>query len=164
LLRALRDGAPPAIEITVATLHGIPLYDGDVETATGKPQAVKDLDALIRASDGVVIATPEYNFSIPGVLKNANDWLSRDGSPFRWKAVGIMGSSDGPIGTGRAQYHLRQNLQALEAIVMPRPEFFASNNHLKFDADGNLTEEDTRARLGKWLVAFAGWVEKINRP
>ncbi len=159
LLRALKEVAPPHVTIDIATLHGIPLYDGDLESASGKPKAVKDLDLRIRAADGVVISTPEYNFSIPGVLKNATDWLSRGGSPFKWKRVGIIGSADGPLGTGRSQYHLRQNLQALEAITIPKPEFFAGNASTKFDADGNLTDEDTKMRLLKWLAAFAEWVE-----
>jgi chromate reductase, NAD(P)H dehydrogenase (quinone) len=162
LLRALIDLAPAEMTIELVTLHGIPIYDGDDEKASGKPQAVKDLDALIRAADGVIIATPEYNFSIPGVLKNATDWLSRGGSPFKWKRVGVLGSADGPLGTGRSQYHLRQNLQALEAITMPKPEIFVGNASAKFDADGNLTDEDTKRRLAAWLASFAEWV--ANKP
>jgi chromate reductase, NAD(P)H dehydrogenase (quinone) len=154
LCRALADVAPPGVNVAVATLHGIPLYDGDLEAASGKPDAVKALDAKIRAADGIVIATPEYNFSVPGVLKNATDWLSRGGSPFKWRRVGVLGAADGPLGTGRSQYHLRQNLQGLEAIVMPKPEFFAGNNSQKFDGDGNLTDADSRDRLGQWLQAY----------
>ena len=158
LLRALSDVAPPGVEIELATLHGIPLYDGDVETASGKPTSVAALDQKIRAADAVLIATPEYNFSIPGVLKNATDWLSRGGSPFRGKKLGIIGAAAGPLGTGRSQYHLRQNLQAMEAITMPKPEFFAGGNEDKFDADGNLTDENSRQHLTKWLEAFVGFV------
>lgn len=159
LLRALKDVAPAGVEVEVVTLHGIPLYDGDVEDAEGKPQSVKELDAKIRAADGVVIATPEYNFSIPGVLKNASDWLSRGGSPLKWRRVGIIGASGGPVGTARVQYHLRQNLQGLEAIVMPKPEFFASNNGEKFDKDGNLTDSNTREHLRKWLEAYLAFLK-----
>ncbi len=162
LLRALADLAPKSVEIEIATLHGIPLYDGDLETAQGKPETVKALDARIRAADGVIVATPEYNFSVPGVLKNATDWLSRGGSPLKWKRTGIIGAADGPLGTGRAQYHLRQNLQALEAIVMPKPEFFAGNISQKTDVAGNLTDTDSRERLAKWLEAFCIWVK--DRP
>lgn len=160
LTRALIDVAPSNVEIDLANLHGIPLYDGDEEAASGKPQAVRNLDARIRAADGVIISTPEYNFSVPGVLKNATDWLSRGGSPFKWKRVGVIGAADGPLGTGRSQYHLRQNLQALEAITMPKPEFFAGHNSQKFDAQGNLTDEDSKQRLKAWLHAFVEWVEK----
>ena len=160
LLRALVSLQPPDLEIEVVRLNGIPVYDGDDEKAAGKPSAILELDQKIRASDGVVIVTPEYNFSIPGGLKNALDWISRGSSPLKWKRVGIMGASDGPIGTARSQYHLRQTLQAHEAIVMPRPEIFVGNASRKFDAEGRLTDDDTAERLKKWLKAFAEWVEK----
>jgi chromate reductase len=139
----------------IATLQGIPLYNGDDEQATGKPEAVKALDARIRAADAVIFATPEYNFSIPGVLKNGTDWLSRGGSPLRWKRVGLVGTGEGHyLGTGRSQYHFRQTLQAHSAIVMPRPEIFINHNDDKFDSDGNLTDADTRKHLENWLKAF----------
>jgi chromate reductase len=107
-----------------------------------------------------MISTPEYNFSIPGVLKNASDWLSRGGNPFKWKRVGVMGASGGPIGTARSQYHLRQNLQALEAIVMPKPEIFVTNSATKFDENGILNDEPTRKVIETWLKHFKEWVEK----
>lgn len=161
LLRALGEMAPAHVSFEIATLHGIPLFDEDVEAATGKPEAVKSLDAKIRAADGIVIACPEYNFSVPGVLKNATDWLSRGGSPFRWKRLGIVGAGGGQfVGTARAQYHLRQNLQALQAITMPRPEVFVNHNEEKFDAAGNLTDAETRRHLEKWFESFLEWVEK----
>jgi chromate reductase, NAD(P)H dehydrogenase (quinone) len=158
LCRALADVATAGVTVEVETLHGIPLYDGDVEALSGKPQAVAALDAKIRAADGVIIVTPEYNFSIPGVLKNASDWLSRGGSPLKHRRVGILGAADGPLGTGRSQYHLRQNLQALEAIVMPKPEFFAGGSSKKFDADGNLIDDDTRHRLKAWLESYIAFL------
>jgi len=160
LLRTLISLQPQGMEIEPIRLNGIPVYDGDDEKATGKPAAILELDQKIRASDGVIVVTPEYNFSIPGGLKNATDWLSRGASPLKGKRIGIMGASDGPIGTARSQYHLRQTLQAHEAIVMPRPEIFVSTAHEKFNAQGNLTDEATLKRLGKWLKAFADWVEK----
>jgi chromate reductase, NAD(P)H dehydrogenase (quinone) len=159
LCRALAELSPDGVNVEIATLHAIPLYDGDLEAASGKPDAVKALDSKIRVSDGVIIATPEYNFSIPGVLKNATDWLSRGGSPFRWKRMAVIGAAAGPLGTGRSQYHLRQNLQGMEAIVMPKPEYFAALNEQKFDNAGNLTDADSRKRLKGWLesyVAFLG--------
>ena len=158
LLRALAEIAPEGVTIEIATLHGIPFYDGDVEVRDGKPETVKALDARIRAADGVVFCSPEYNFSIPGVLKNATDWLSRGATPLRWKRVAVLGAAAGPLGTGRMQYHLRQNLQALEAIVMPKPEFFVGSNEQKFDAAGNLTDEDTRKRLAKWLDSYLAFL------
>lgn len=161
MLRALQSMAPAHVSLEVATLHGIPLFNEDDEAATGKPAAVQALDARIRATDGIVIACPEYNFSFTGVLKNATDWLSRGGSPFRWKRVGIIGAGGGQfVGTARAQYHLRQNLQALQAITMPRPEVFVNHNEEKFDAEGNLTDAETRRHLEKWFESFLEWVEK----
>ena len=160
LLHALAAVAGRAAEFEIATLHGIPLYDGDEEELHGKPEVAKALEAKILAADGVIIATPEYNFSIPGVLKNATDWLSRGGSPFKWKRVGILGAADGPIGTARSQYHLRQNLQALEAITMPKPEYFLANSRRKFDAHGNLVDLDDQRRLETWFKHFHEWVEK----
>ncbi len=160
LLRALVSLQPQGMEIEPIRLNGIPVYDGDDEKATGKPAAILEIDQKIRAADGVVIVTPEYNFSIPGGLKNALDWISRGKSPLKWKRMGVMGASDGPIGTARSQYHLRQTLQAHEAIIMPRPEIFVGNASKKFDAEGKLTDDDTAQRLQKWLKAFADWVEK----
>jgi chromate reductase, NAD(P)H dehydrogenase (quinone) len=157
LLRALSEISPAGVEVEVITLHGVPFYDGDVEAVSGKPQLVKDLDQKIRAASGVVVATPEYNFSYSGVLKNATDWLSRGGSPLKWKRTGVIGAADGPLGTGRAQYHLRQNLQALEAIVMPKPEFFAGNASKKFNSNGDLIETESREFLARWLQAFVSW-------
>jgi chromate reductase len=161
MLRAIKEMAPAHVSVEIATLHGIPLFNEDDEAATGKPEAVKALDAKIRAADGIVIACPEYNFSVPGVLKNGTDWLSRGGSPFRWKRVGIIGAGGGQFaGTARSQYHFRQNLQALQAITMPRPEVFVNHNEEKFDPEGNLTDAETKRYLAKWLEAFLEWVEK----
>ncbi len=162
LLRTLQGLASTDLEIEIATLRGIPVYDGDDEVETGKPAAVLELDKRIRAADGVIIATPEYNFTIPGGLKNATDWLSRGGSPFKWKPTGIMGASGGPVGTARSQYQLRQNLQALEAITMPKPEIFVGNADSKFDKSGTLTDETTRKHLEAWLKAFGDWVKKVG--
>jgi chromate reductase, NAD(P)H dehydrogenase (quinone) len=158
LCRALASVVPQGVSIDIVTLHGIPLYDGDLEAREGKPDAVKALDSKIRVSDGIIISTPEYNFSVPGVLKNATDWLSRGGSPFRWKRMAVMGAAAGPLGTGRAQYHLRQNLQGMEAIVMPKPEFFVGGAESKFDSDGNLKDDDTRKRLKSWLESYVGFL------
>jgi chromate reductase, NAD(P)H dehydrogenase (quinone) len=158
LLRALPALAPAGMTFDIATLHGIPVYDGDDEAASGKPPAVMELDARIRASDAVIIATPEYNFSIPGGLKNATDWLSRQNNPLARKPVGIMGAAAGPLGTGRAQYHLRQNLQGLDTMTMPKPEIFVGSAHTKFDATGGLSDEATRKVVAGWLAAFEAWV------
>jgi chromate reductase len=159
LLHNVKKLAPEGMEIDIVTLHGIPLYDGDLETEKGKPESVAKLQERIRAADAIIIATPEYNFSIPGVLKNATDWLSRDGNPFKWKRVGVMGASGGPFGTARSQYHLRQNLQGLEAIVMPKPEVFVTNSASKLDKKGALNDEPTRKAVETWLKHFKDWLK-----
>jgi chromate reductase, NAD(P)H dehydrogenase (quinone) len=160
LLQSLNGLAPDMLELEAADLHGIPLYDGDEEDKAGKPETVKALDQRIRVAQGVIISSPEYNFSPSGVLKNALDWLSRQGSPLRHKPVGIMGASTGPVGTARAQYHLRQMLQGHEAIVMPKPEVFVRNSETAFK-DGRLADPETRKVVSDWLVAYAKWVEKL---
>jgi chromate reductase len=159
LLRAVKEMAPPEMEIEIVTLHGVPLYDGDEEARHGVPASVKALQARVKEADGVIISTPEYNFSVPGVLKNGLDWMSRGGNPFKWKRVGVMGASEGPVGTARSQYHLRQNLVGLEAITMPKPEIFVALAPTKF-ADGKLTDETTRKLVVTWLAAFADWVKR----
>jgi chromate reductase, NAD(P)H dehydrogenase (quinone) len=160
LLHALPALASNALEFEVADLHGISLYDGDEEEKSGKPEAVKALDAKIRSAAGVIISSPEYNFSPSGVLKNALDWLSRQGSPLRHKPAGIMGASTGPVGTARAQYHLRQMLQGHEALVMPKPEIFVRNAETVFSKSGELTDPETRKVVADWLKAFEAWAEK----
>lgn len=159
LLKAVKELAPPEMEIEIVTLHGVPLYDGDEEDKHGVPASVKALQEKVRQADGIIISTPEYNFSVPGVLKNGLDWMSRSGNPFKWKRVGVMGASEGPIGTARSQYHLRQNLVGLEAITMPKPEIFVALADTKF-AKGKLTDETTKKIIVTWLAAFKDWVKR----
>jgi chromate reductase len=161
LLKNIQAMLPPGMTLEIVTLNEIPLYNGDDEDATGIPPSVLDLVGRIRVAHGVIIATPEYNFSIPGGLKNATDWVSRvKQQPFKHKRVGVVGASGSPIGTARSQYHLRQNLQALEAYVMPRPEVFVSQVESKFDEDGKLTDEPTRKVVETWLRRFDEWVRQ----
>lgn len=159
LLRAVKELAPPEMTIEIVTLHGVPLYDGDEEDKHGVPASVKALQEKVKQADGIIISTPEYNFSFPGVLKNGLDWMSRSGNPFKWKRVGVMGASEGAIGTARSQYHLRQNLVGLEAITMPKPEIFVALAPKKF-AEGSLTDEATRKLITTWLAAFRDWVKR----
>jgi chromate reductase len=159
LLKAVKELAPPEMAIEIVTLHGVPLYDGDEEDKHGVPASVKALQEKVRQADGVIISTPEYNFSVPGVLKNGLDWMSRSGNPFKWKRVGVMGASEGSVGTARSQYHLRQNLVGLEAIAMPKPEIFVALAPKKF-ADGKLTDEATKKVITTWLAAFKDWVAR----
>lgn len=161
LMKTVIAMAPESMKIELLTLKGIPLYDGDDEAALGIPQIVQDMQERIRRADGVMISTPEYNFSIPGVLKNATDWLSRGkNQPLKDKRVGIMGASGGPVGTARSQYHLRQNLQGVEALPMPKPEIFCGNAPDKFAEDGTLKDEGTRKVIELWLKAFEAWVRR----
>ena len=160
LLRAVAARAPGTLRLDIITPRGVPLYDGDAEARDGMPPIVEELQARVRAADALVIATPEYNFSVPGVLKNMIDWLSRgENQPFNGKHVGIMGASTSPVGTARAQYHLRMTLQALNALVMPRPEIFVSRATDKFAADGTLTDEPTEKVIGVWLKHFEPWTK-----
>lgn len=160
LLRAAEAMAPESIKIEIITPRGIPLYDGDVEQNDGIPAMVEELKERIRAADGIIISTPEYNFSIPGVLKNMIDWLSRgERQPFNGKHIGIMGASTGPLGTARSQYHLRTSLQGLYGVVMPRPEIFVAHAREKFSDDGTLTDEATKKVIGIWFKHFEPWVQ-----
>jgi chromate reductase len=159
LLEAVAAMAPDTLKLEIITPRGIPLYDGDVEEAQGIPPMVEQMKERVRAAHAIVIATPEYNFSVPGVLKNMIDWLSRgERQPFNGKHIGIMGASTSVVGTARAQYHLRMVLQALYGVVMPRPEIFVSNARDKFSADGALADEATEKVIGVWLKHFEPWV------
>lgn len=162
LLRAAQAVAPEDMEIEIASIADLPPFNADVQ-AEGFPVAVERLVDRIRRADGVLIATPEYNYSIPGVLKNAIDWVSRaDDQPFNGKAVAIMGASMGLLGTARAQYHLRQVFVFLNALVMNRPEVFVGAAHDKHDEAGNLIHDGTREFLASYLKSVKEWVERIN--
>jgi chromate reductase len=124
---------------------------------------VEDLRARIKAADGLLIVTPEYNYSIPGVLKNAIDWASRPpDQPFDDKPIGLMGASGGTLGTARAQYHLRQCFIFLNGLVMTRPEVMIPQAHNKFDAAGKLTDQATRDFLISHLAALKAWVLRLR--
>lgn len=162
-LRAAQEVAPDDIEIEIVTLEGIPLYDDDLR-ATGVPAAVTRLCATIVSADAVLIATPEYNYSIPGVLKNAIDWVSRaEPQPFKEKAVAIMGASPGAIGTARAQYDLRKVFVYLDANVLNKPEVMIGGAASRFDADGKLIDEATRKFIASQLVALQAWAVRLRQ-
>lgn len=163
LLRAATEVAPPPIAIEVFELNPIPMFNQDLE-AEGDPLSVQHLKGAIRASDALLISTPEYNGGIPGVLKNALDWASRkdEGQPasLAGMPVGIMGASPGRFGTVRSQLHLRQVLRSAGATTLPRPDVFVDRVSEKVDADGELTDEDTRQRVSTLLQRLADWVER----
>jgi chromate reductase len=162
LLRAATELAPASLRITIHDLLSIPLYNADVE-ARGAPPAVDELRRAVRAADGLLIATPEYNHGVPGVLKNTIDWLSRppDASALRGKPAALMGASPGMVGTARAQSQLRQAFAFTDTRAMNQPEILVARAHEKFDGSGALTDATTRAFLAKFLGAFADWLERF---
>ncbi len=163
LLRAAAEMLPAGLALETYDLEGIPLYNGDVDAA-GQPEAVKQFKERIAAADALLIATPEYNYSIPGVLKNAIDWVSRppDSSPLTEKPIGIMGAG-GMYGTVRAQLHLRQVFVFTNSFPMPKPELMVVKSWEKFDKEGNLLDEETRERIGLVLHGLAEWTLRFKK-
>ena len=153
-LKAAQNLVPDGAILTVIELHGIPLFDQDAELVP--PTSVLEFKREVLAADAILFATPEYNYSIPGVLKNAIDWASRPYGDSAWlgKPAAIMGASPGSLGTARAQYHLRQVLGALDMPVVNQPEVMIANAAQRFDQDGVLTDEPTRRFIQKLLVAL----------
>lgn len=160
-LRAAGELLPSGVTLELADIRGIPLYDDDLRAA-GMPPAVTALQGQVAAADAVLIATPEYNYSVSGVLKNAIDWISRTTpQPFARKPVGIIGAAAGALGTGRAQYDLRKIFVFLDAHVMNKPEVMIAAAHTKFDAGGRLTDEATRGFLQAMLQGLADWTRRL---
>jgi chromate reductase len=164
-LRAARELAPEGVEVEVYEgLRDIPPYDDDVRQEQGFPPPVEDLRARMRAADALLIVTPEYNYSIPGVLKNAIDWASRPPEqPFDGKPIAIMGASPGALGTARAQYHLRQMLVFLNGLPLNRPEVMIAQASTRFDAEGRLADGKTREFVQQLLVALKDWTLRLRR-
>lgn len=161
-LRAAQRLAPSGMAIEIADISQIPMYDDDLRIL-GEPASVADFKAKVRAADAVLIATPEYNFSIPGVLKNALDWASRPPEPpFDGKPVAIMGVAPGPVGTARVQYHLRQVLVYMNCFTVNRPEVFICHSASKFDAAGELTDETSARFISELLEALRTLAERVS--
>jgi chromate reductase len=162
LLRAARDLAPSGVAIDIANIGRLPLYNEDVRLA-GYPPDVADFRAAIAAADALLVATPEYNHSVPGVLKNAIDWASRPpDAPLAGKPAAIMGASGGLGGTIRAQHHLRQTFVSVNVLAINRPEVVVREAAKKFDADGNLTDEDTRQHVARLVEALVAWTKRLK--
>jgi chromate reductase len=166
LLAAALELAPAGTRITLYDeLGAIPMFNEDLEAATGGgPEPVLRLRAAVAAAHGLLIATPEYNQSMPGVLKNAIDWLSR-GHPeevLAGKPVATIGASVGRWGTRLAQASLRQVLNATESLVMPAPALFLAEAERAFDRHGRLTDERVRQTLASVLVALADWIRRTR--
>lgn len=162
LLRAAQGVANAEVQLESATLHGIPLYDGDLEQAEGIPPAVEALKARILANDGLLLVTPEYNNGIPGVFKNAIDWLSRtrsDGAAlFADRPVAVIGASPGGFGTILSQNAWLPVLKTLGANQWAGGRLMASRAGKLFDDNGELVDEGTRAQLQAFVDGFAGFV------
>jgi chromate reductase len=162
--RSLPELAPEGLAITTWSGIGeMPLYNADVQAA-GFPKVVTDMADAIRKADGLIFCSPEYNYSIPGVLKNAIDWLSRlKDQPFAGKPVLIQSASQGVLGGARMQYHLRQVMVFVEALVFNRPEVMVGAAQNKVDAELKLTDAATRDFIKQQLAGFEGFIRKVGK-
>ena len=162
LIRAAIELAPAGARVIPYDLIDLPLYNGDVE-AEGDPEPVAAFKKAIAAADALLIASPEYNHCIPGVLKNAIDWASRPAraSVLTGKPVAIMGASTGPGGTARAQAHLRDGLAYTNGLVLPLPEVLVPRAAEKFDDEGVLVDPVTREEVRDLLVSLAAWTRRL---
>ena len=163
--RLLPSLAPDGMTVKPApSFTDFPLYNADIQNSTGFPAPVNTLADAIRAADGVIFCTPEYNFSVPGGLKNAIDWVSRmQNQPFAGKPVAIQSATGGPLGGGRMQYHLRQSMIFLDAFTFGRPEIFIGSAQTKVDAaKGVLTDQPTLDIIKQQLAGFAKFIVRVS--
>jgi NAD(P)H-dependent FMN reductase len=167
LLRAAESLAGPSVEFASATLHGIPLYDGDLEQRDGLPPAVVALKEQVVASDGVLLVTPEYNNGVPGVFKNAIDWLSRPSTDiarvFRDRPFALIGASPGGFGTILAQNGWLPVLRTLGVRYWAGGRLMVSRAQQVFDAGGHLQDEATRQQLARFIEGFAAFTAASGR-
>lgn len=161
-LRAAQELAPTGMTIEIADLSQIPLYDQDARDKA-VPAAVEKLAAQVLAADALLFATPEYNYSVSGVLKNAIDWLSRlKPMPLADKPAAVVSASMSLFGGARAQYDLRRVLIYLDVHFINKPEVMIASAHERFDASGKLTDAPTRELLGKLVVALGDWTRRLK--
>jgi chromate reductase len=163
LLNAALEMVPTNAKLEVFDLEGIPLFNQDLENEP--PQIVKELKRKIKAADAILIATPEYNYSVPGVLKNAIDWASRPYgyNVFEGKPVAVMSASRGMMGGARAQYHLRQTFTCLDMHPLNRPEVIVPYASEKIDDKGKVIDERTREKISELLVNLVEWTKKLEK-
>lgn len=163
LLRAACELVPTGARLEAFELDGIPPFNGDLESSP--PEKVKEFKRRIKAADGILIVTPEYNYSVPGVLKNAIDWASRPygDNAFEGKPVAMMSASTGILGGARAQYHLRQSFVFLNMHPVNRPEVFVTFARQKFDDKGKLLDKQTKELIGELLGNLVAWAEKLRQ-
>ena len=161
-LRAAQQLLPAGATLDIFDIDGLPGFNQDEEQKP--PAKVVELKKQIRAADAVLLVTPEYNYSIPGVLKNAIDWASRPYGDSAWsgKPVAVMGASIGTMGTARAQYHLRQCFIFLNMHPLNQPEVMIANAAERFDANGNLTHEPTKEVIRKLLQGLVDWTLRLR--
>src|ERR1700683_2237278 len=158
VMNALPALAPENMKITEAPpFSEFPLYNADIQNSTGIPAPVQKLADAVRAADGIIINTPEYNFGVPGGLKNAIDWVSRlPTQPFAGKAVALQSASPGPVGGARVQYDLRRTMVFLDAFTLNKPEIFIGNCAQRLDEKTRqITDEQTKNFIKQQLAAFA---------
>jgi chromate reductase len=162
-LRAAQSLAPEGTTIEIADISDLPGFNQDHEAQP--PAKVVELKKQIRAADAILFVTPEYNYSIPGVLKNAIDWASRPYGDSAWqgKTVAVMGASVGTLGTARAQYHLRQSFVFLDMRAVNQPEVMIAQAHEHFDEQGNLTDETAKKLIGKLLEELVKLTRQLQR-
>ena len=160
LLAAAFEMVPDDVSLEIFDLEGIPPFNQDLESQP--PEKVREFKARIRAADAILIATPEYNYSIPGVLKNAIDWASRPygDNAFNGKPVGLMGASVGMLGTARAQYDLRRCFVFLNMFPLNQPEVMVPFAQDKVDGNGRLTDEKTRKKIRELLESLVAWTRR----
>lgn len=161
-LRAAKSLIPDGALLDIFELDGIPGFNQDEEQ--NPPKKVVELKTRVRAADAILFVTPEYNYSIPGVLKNAIDWASRPYGESVWngKPAAIMGASIGMLGTARAQYHLRQCCVFLNMFPLNNPEVMIPNAADRFDADGNLVDDKSRELIAKLLESLVAWTHRLK--
>jgi len=162
LLRAAAEMVPPEVKLEIFDLEGIPPFNQDFEDQPA--ERVKEFKNKIRAADALLIATPEYNYSVPGVLKNAIDNASRPhgDNAFDGKPVAIMGASIGMLGTARAQYHLRQSCVWLNLYPLNKPEVMVPLAQEKIDPNGRVIDEKTREKIKELLESLVAWTRKLR--
>ena len=163
LLRATQQLAPADATIEIFELDGIPSFNQDEEA--NPPAKVAELKQRVRAADAILFVTPEYNYSVPGVLKNAIDWASRPYGDSAWsgKPAAVMGASVGAIGTARAQYHLRQMFVFLNMYAVNQPEVMVANAHKHFDPEGKLTDETAQKLIRQLLEELVSWTRRLQK-
>jgi len=161
-LRACSELLPKGMSLQITQIGDIPIFNQDIFDV-GLPEPAKRFRAEVAAADGVLIASPEYNFSLTAALKNAIDWASRPpNQSWQDKPVAVFSASGGPMGGARVQYDLRRILGQLWAHVLPRPEVFIGSAQGKFDAQGRLTDETTRKFLTDLLAGFRDWIVRMK--